>query len=300
MAGARPDTWMPLYWGDYVRDTGHLGCAGHGAYLMMIKHYWCTGTPLNDDDSELWRIACCEGKREWLKIRPALERLFLIGDGLWRHKRVEIELAKAVRKTEERRESGSKGAEKRWGSHEISDSLAIAEPLAEPVANGMAKNAPSQSEEEKKEQAALVPKKPAKANRGCRLPENFVPDREFARGLEIPDQRIELEFQRFCDFWRAKPGQSGVKSDWPATWRNWCRKAAEYLGKSAAASNGHDAAWLAECDRACAIFAKSGEWKPHPEAHINVRPGHEHCRIPPEILAKHGLPPTPSADGRAA
>jgi hypothetical protein len=29
---------------------------------------------------------------------------------------------------------------------------------------------------------------------------------------------------RFRDFWHAKPGQGGVKLDWTATWRNWCRE----------------------------------------------------------------------------
>lgn len=33
------------------------------------------------------------------------------------------------------------------------------------------------------------------------------------------------ETARFVDYWRAQPGQRGVKTDWPATWRNWMRKA---------------------------------------------------------------------------
>jgi hypothetical protein len=28
---------------------------------------------------------------------------------------------------------------------------------------------------------------------------------------------------RFRDYWVAQPGQRGVKADWFATWRNWCR-----------------------------------------------------------------------------
>lgn len=30
-------------------------------------------------------------------------------------------------------------------------------------------------------------------------------------------------FERFRDYWKAQPGQRGVKADWFATWRNWCR-----------------------------------------------------------------------------
>lgn len=29
----------------------------------------------------------------------------------------------------------------------------------------------------------------------------------------------------FVDYWRGAPGGKGVKLDWPATWRNWMRKA---------------------------------------------------------------------------
>lgn len=33
------------------------------------------------------------------------------------------------------------------------------------------------------------------------------------------------EWLRFRDYWIAQPGQKGVKNDWPATWRNWIRRA---------------------------------------------------------------------------
>lgn len=116
MTAARPDTWMPMFWGDYARDTGHLNAAGHGAYLMLIKHYWCTGKPLADDDDELWRIACCDSKRDWLKLRPKIARLFQVADGEWRHKRIKIELKRALENVEKRASAGRKGAESRWQS----------------------------------------------------------------------------------------------------------------------------------------------------------------------------------------
>ena len=34
MTGARPDTWMPFYVGDYLRDTGHLSPADVSAWLL--------------------------------------------------------------------------------------------------------------------------------------------------------------------------------------------------------------------------------------------------------------------------
>ena len=110
----RPDTWMPMYWGDYARDTGHLNATGHGAYLMLIKHYWSTGNPLSDDDDELWRIACCDSKKEWMKLRPKIARLFVQDGGKLRHKRIEMELSKASAITDAKAKAGKKGAETRW------------------------------------------------------------------------------------------------------------------------------------------------------------------------------------------
>lgn len=114
MAGPRPDTWMPMFWGDYVRDTGHLSAAHHGAYLMLIKHYWCTGAALPDDDDQLWRIACCDSIGHWKKLRPLIVPFFKLRDGTWWHKRVAEEMEKAAANVEKRAKAGKKGADKRW------------------------------------------------------------------------------------------------------------------------------------------------------------------------------------------
>ena len=119
MTAARPDTWMPMFWGDYARDTGHLNAAGHGAYLMLIKHYWCTGKPLNDDDDELWRIACCDSKKEWQKLRPKIVRLFQAEGGELRHKRVETELSRAAANVAKRADAGRLGAASKWSGANV-------------------------------------------------------------------------------------------------------------------------------------------------------------------------------------
>lgn len=54
--------WMPLWIGDYLKDTSHLCAAEHGAYLLLIMHYWQTGS-LPTEDRHLAMIARMEPKR---------------------------------------------------------------------------------------------------------------------------------------------------------------------------------------------------------------------------------------------
>lgn len=132
-----------MYWGDYARDTGHLNATCHGAYLMLIKHYWCSGAPLTNDDDELWRIACCDSKREWQKIKPKIAKLFSVDGSQLRHKRVDQELAKALANVNAKAEAGKKGAEKRWQK----DGSAIAEPQLSQWQNDATSPSPKKEED---------------------------------------------------------------------------------------------------------------------------------------------------------
>lgn len=100
---------MPLDVGDYLRDTTHLTTEQHGAYLLLIFHYWTSRGPLVDDDRQLATIAKLS-RRVWANHRPTLARLFQVAEGLWRHKRVEEEIATANR----HHEDAKAAADERW------------------------------------------------------------------------------------------------------------------------------------------------------------------------------------------
>ena len=63
-------------------------------------------------------------------------------------------------------------------------------------------------------------------NRASRFkPEAEIPGDWRAACQELrPDLDPATTYAAFSDFWIARPGQAGVKLDWLATWRNWCRK----------------------------------------------------------------------------
>ena len=71
--------WMPLYVGDYLGDTGHLTTAQHGAYLLLMMHYWRKGE-LPDDDRQLSKITKLP-LRTWCEYRPTLQDFFLLRFG---------------------------------------------------------------------------------------------------------------------------------------------------------------------------------------------------------------------------
>jgi uncharacterized protein YdaU (DUF1376 family) len=96
--------WMPLYVGDDLGDTGHLTTAQHGAYLLLMMHYWRKGE-LPDDDRRLSKIAKLPLKT-WCEYRPTLQDFFHSG---WRHKRIDAELERMLRVSEKRAIAGQKG-----------------------------------------------------------------------------------------------------------------------------------------------------------------------------------------------
>ena len=92
-----------------------------------------------------------------------------------------------------------------------------------------------------------LPKEPrVKNNRGTRLPEKFYVTKEMHEwhAVNTPSVDVRAETLKFVDYWRAMPGQRGVKLDWLATWRNWMRNARptngyHYNGNGNGQTNGH-------------------------------------------------------------
>lgn len=106
--------------------------------------------------------------------------------------------------------------------------------------------------------------------RGSRLPEGFNPDLAVAEALGLTLADAAVQADKFLDYWRAVPGAKGRKLDWPATWRNWCRTAADNLSRRAphGQPSHHDAKFdarqanLARHERGADIAARQPRWEP--------------------------------------
>jgi uncharacterized protein YdaU (DUF1376 family) len=113
---AKTDIWMPLYIADYLADTMRLTTEQHGAYLLLIMDYWRNGS-LPDDDETLSSITKLQ-LSTWRKYRPVFTKLFMVGNGEWRHKRIDQELLKATENSSKYEQRARKAAQKRWEKEE--------------------------------------------------------------------------------------------------------------------------------------------------------------------------------------
>ena len=107
---SKTHTWMPLYIGDYLRDTMHLSTEEHGAYLLILMASWTSGGVL--DEENLPNIAKLNTQK-WNQVGPTIAAFFVCENGAWIHPRVQAESQKAHDIYEKQAEAGRRSAKKR-------------------------------------------------------------------------------------------------------------------------------------------------------------------------------------------
>jgi hypothetical protein len=96
--------------------------------------------------------------------------------------------------------------------------------------------------------------------RGSRLPANWWPPPECEawcrEKFHLSDHELSEAVDEFRDFWSSAPGDRGRKCDWPATFRNACRKRFGQARRPSAARHGPAGGGrLAAYQRAAAHFS---------------------------------------------
>jgi len=105
---------MPLYVGDYLRDTRHLTTLQHGAYLLLLMEYWTKGS-LPSDGKNLRRI-CLLSRQQWASNSQAIASMFTPE---WRQPRMDRELEKAKEISLKRAVFGAKGGRMSHGLNNV-------------------------------------------------------------------------------------------------------------------------------------------------------------------------------------
>jgi uncharacterized protein YdaU (DUF1376 family) len=106
------NAWSPFYWRDYVADTGHLTLEQHGAYLLLMAHYYMTSRPLPANASVLHRVCRCTTDADRTTIEQVLREFFVLDGEVYRHRRIDKELVKAADISEKRRAAANAKHEK--------------------------------------------------------------------------------------------------------------------------------------------------------------------------------------------
>jgi uncharacterized protein YdaU (DUF1376 family) len=119
--------FYPFHIGDYISHTSHLSDEEDLAYRRMIDLYYLNEEPFSDPVAVARRV-----KADLSIIQALLAEFFVLEDDCWHNKRADMEIAKY----QFVKESGKKGAEKRWGNREEKPSQChpISPPIATPIA----------------------------------------------------------------------------------------------------------------------------------------------------------------------
>lgn len=86
--------FFKLYIGDYQRDTAHLSVTEHGAYLLMLQHYYATEKPLPVGRA-LHRMLRAQDKHERDAIDVVAQRFWRTTDEGLVNDRADVEIVKA-------------------------------------------------------------------------------------------------------------------------------------------------------------------------------------------------------------
>lgn len=206
--------FFKLYIGDYQRDTAHLSMAEHGAFLLMLQHYYATEKPLPTGRA-LYRILRAETDEERAAIDSVANQFWTLTDDGLMNARADEEITKSREQAETNRRIARAREDKRTAERSVH------EPLNEACTN----REPNHSHSHIPTSLRSVGRA-----RASRLPADWQPcDDDWGMACEsLTPQAAHRELAKFRDYWAAKAGAGGTKADWGATWRNWVRKAGEY------------------------------------------------------------------------
>lgn len=119
--------------GDYAKDAGYLSALGHGIYTLLIDWYYGAERPIPHEDAhDIAKVSPEE-------VAPILRKFFQRDGDVWRHKRIDAEIAAYRDKSEKAKAAGRSGGlakakqepseRQADAKHSPSDRLANQEPI---------------------------------------------------------------------------------------------------------------------------------------------------------------------------
>ena len=105
------------YLGDYHQKTKHLTLLEHGAYRLLIDHYYSVKGPIPNDPKKLFRICGARTPSERKAVLSTAAEFFIEDGTLLRHERCDSEIAKMLKKSK----TNSANAQRTHSENEAND-----------------------------------------------------------------------------------------------------------------------------------------------------------------------------------
>lgn len=234
--------WFPFYMGNYLAKTSHLSQNEHGAYLCLLLYYYSNKKPISHN--RRYSICRAFAEQEQDACDVVLQEFFTREGDEWVNSRVEEELQRSENISEKR----SQAAKTRYMQMQSKCSANAVQMDTQLQLQSQLHNTDT-VKSEIVQQAAPQTKPTKENNRGqsgtsitTQLGDNPIIPAEWANFASTQfgwgQSRIDGTFEKFVDYWRGRAGAAGRKSDWLATWRNWCRSDAERSLRGASQNSG--------------------------------------------------------------
>ena len=204
--------------GDYASHTRHLTLMEDLAYRRLLDLYYLHERPLNVRSTDVARAI---NMRDYeTEVATVLGEFFELVEGSgWINRRADEEIVRCKSKQEQASRAGKASAQRRFNARSTD--------VQPPITHDPLPNTHESTGEVPLSSGGSGGTRAERADRGTRLPAEWSPteeDRAFAASLGVA---VKREAASFRDYWHAKPGADGRKTNWSATWRNWVRRTSE-------------------------------------------------------------------------
>lgn len=105
--------WYAWFPGDYASKTATLTLVEHGAYRVLLDHYYQMGGKVLANATDLLRVCRAFAEAEQAAVAKVLAQFFVERDGYYHHERADAELEKRARLSEKRAAAGSVGGKQK-------------------------------------------------------------------------------------------------------------------------------------------------------------------------------------------
>ena len=220
--------WVRFFPSDWLAGTRGMSAVETGIYITLVATMYERGAPVPEDHARLARLCGASNAAFKTALNSLIDegKVVRVDGGLWNER-----VGKEQVYLSEKSEVGSRAANARWGKKTNKNNARDDASALQTHCLGNANQKPDTRIEKEED-------KSSSKKSGKRLPDTFEPDMLFALKSGLSREQAQAEFDKFRDYWNSQPGQRGVKLDWPATWRNWCRNVRVNPARSPPPPNG--------------------------------------------------------------